>query len=96
MHHILSRLDRMRRPQLLIRAARIGSEDYRREHALKRLLGFDHPQANGAALASLLELEEELDEQRRCNMAAYSATRHVEVMIAIMGEARLLRASLGI
>ncbi|MEQ9259927.1 MAG: DUF6477 family protein [Roseovarius sp.] len=96
MQDILSQLDRMRRPRLLIRAARIGSEDYRREQALKRVLGFDHPRGNGAALAALMEIEGEMEEMRRCSVAGYSATRHVEVMIAIMGEARLMRASLGL
>lgn len=94
MTHTLNLLETLRRPRLLIRAARIGLMDYRREAALRRLLGFGHPAANDAALEALMEVEAEMDAQRRARDAAYSPARHVDVMIAVMGEARLLRASL--
>ncbi len=38
MHDILGTLRALRRPPLLIRAARIGLQDYRREVHLRRLL----------------------------------------------------------
>lgn len=93
MTDLLSMLNQLRRPRILIEAARFGLAEYRRETALRRLLGDARLPGNGAALAALMEIEDTLDEQRRRHDAGYSATRHVDVMIAIMGEARLMRAS---
>lgn len=91
MKDILGLLNDMRRPRLLIRAARIGSEDYRRSPHLHRLLGQGSLPRPGPALLQLMEIEALLDESRRGNAAAYSVSRHVEVLTAMMGEARLLR-----
>ncbi len=93
MTDVLTMLAQMRRPQLLIQAARLGVIEYRRDNGLRRLLGYDHPTGNGAALLALMEIEGEMNEARKQNDAAYSAARHVEVMIAVMGEAQLMRAS---
>ena len=40
----------------------------------------------------LLEIEQDLNDLRIAGAADYSVARHVEVMISLMGEARLLRA----
>ena len=93
MTDLLTMLAQLRRPRLLISAARFGLIEHRREVGLRRILGYDHPKGNGAALLALMEIEGELNEQRTSNDAAYSAARHVDVMIAIMGEAQLMRAS---
>lgn len=93
MTDLLTRLEQLRRPSLLIQAARIGMLDYDRDTALRRQLGWTRAPGSGAALSALMEIEDALNEQRRNGDAGYSPARHVEVMIAIMGEARLLRAS---
>lgn len=93
MTDLLTMLNQLRRPSILIQAARIGMMEYCRETALRRHLGCVRLPGNGAALSALMEIESALDEERRQNGAGYSAARHVDVMIAIMGEARLLRAS---
>ncbi|WP_319823796.1 DUF6477 family protein [Thalassovita sp.] len=90
---LLSLLATIRRPRLLIRAARFGVDDYRRSVHLPRLLGHGPLPRNGAALSRLIALESDLNDQRKENAAGYSPVRHVEIMIAIMGEAQLLRAS---
>ena len=95
MKDVLSVLDALRRPRLLIQAARIGAVDYRREPALRRLFGSGALPRTGEALMQLMDLETELDDQRRNHDCAYSATAHVELLIAIMGEARLLRIAHG-
>ncbi len=92
MNDILHRLDALRRPRLLIRTARIGAEDYRRDIHLPRLLGHGGLPRNAAALERLMDIEAGMDQSRREGEAGYSTIRHVEVMIAVMGEARLLRA----
>ncbi len=94
MKHVLTRLDSLRRPRLLIQTARIGAASYRRDTVLRRLLGAGRCPRPAEALTRLLEIEAELDAQRRGGDAAYAATTHVEVMIAMMGEARILRATM--
>ena len=79
--------------RLLIRAARIGAQDYRRNPHLHRLLGYGALPRPGAALVRLMEIEADLDEQRAAEDAAYSVSRHVEVLTAMMGEAHLLRGT---
>lgn len=93
MKDILTILGGLRRPRLLIRAARAGICDYRRDLHLKRHLGPEILPKNGAALMQLIALEAEIDQQRRCGAAAYSLIKHVDILIAMLGEARLLRAS---
>ena len=91
MKDILGLLGDLRRPRLLIRAARIGAQDYRRTPSLARILGHAPVPRPGAALMRLIEIEAELDDRRRAEDAAYCVSRHVEVLTAMMGEARILK-----
>lgn len=93
MQDILSMLNALRRPRLLMRAARIGAQDYRRNAHLPRLLGYGHLPRHGAALLRLVEIEADLNAQRVDEDSAYSLLRHVDVLIAIVGEARVMRAA---
>lgn len=92
MKDILGMLGDLRRPRLLIRAARIGAEDYRRDPCLHRILGYGPLPRPGAALMQLMTMESEVDERRRTGDAGYSVSRHVELLVAMMGEARVLRS----
>lgn len=92
MQDLLTQLSAMRRPRLLIRAARIGAQDYRRDAYLPRLRGYGVSHRAGPALVALMAREEEMNAQRKAGDAAYSIARHVETLSAIMGEARILRA----
>ncbi|SEO27391.1 hypothetical protein SAMN04490248_103115 [Salinihabitans flavidus] len=65
MKDILSVLNDLRRPRLLIRAARAGAEDYRRDAHLPRHLGYGTLPRSGAALMKLMEIEGTLNDQRR-------------------------------
>ena len=93
MQDILSMLHALHRPRLLMRAARIGAEDYRRSVHLPRLLGYGVLPGHGAALVKLMDLEATLDTQRTEADAGYSLMSHVDVLIAIVAEARVLRAA---
>lgn len=78
----------LRRPRLLIRAAREGQRAWRRERDLVRLLRLDDCPRPGACLPRLRAEEAMLDEMR-VNMAAeYPIQRHVLLMIAILAEMR--------
>ena len=93
MQDIQGRIAGLERPKLLVQAARCGLQEYRREPALDRLLGAGRPRRCGETALCLLEIEADLDGQRRADQAGYSIARHVDVLIALMGEARLLRDS---
>ncbi len=85
--HLVSEL---RRPELLVRAARAGLIDYNRKRDLKRLMRTAEAPSPDRAVAALLAEEERLDDIRRKGDATYSFARHIEVLIAMMAEARLL------
>ncbi|MEO9573739.1 MAG: DUF6477 family protein [Tateyamaria sp.] len=93
MQDILSMLNALHRPRLLIRAARIGAEDYRRAAHLPRLLGYGQLPRHGNALMRLMEIEGELNALRLGEDSSYSLLRHIDVLIAIVGEGRILRAA---
>ena len=82
-------LSEMRRPPLLMRAARLGVQNYNRGHWLKRLV----PGETSAEriLPRLLNAEEELELIRQRGDASYSITRHIEVLIALLAEVSMMR-----
>lgn len=84
-----------RRPRLLLRTARIGLQDYRRESDLRRILHLPAaPPPGPATLHALIELEAGLEAARQrpahTTGEAWRPARHVEVMIALMAEAQLM------
>lgn len=81
-------LANLSRPRLLIRAARFGLSDYRRDRDLRRLI--DGPANPERLMPHLLSVEAQLEQTRRDGDATYSVARHIEVLIALMAEARLL------
>ncbi|SDE13389.1 DUF6477 family protein [Limimaricola pyoseonensis] len=93
MQDLLTQVSRLTRPALLVRAARFGVDGYDRARHLGRALGSAAPARPGPALAQLLEREALLDRRRRSGKGDYSAARHTELLIAVMGEARALRAA---
>lgn len=90
MCEIQNSLTAIRRPKLLLRAASLGLADYHRSRWLKRLApGETAPER---VLPLLLQSEEALEATRQRGDACYSVARHLEVMIAVLAEARLWRA----
>ena len=80
----------LRRPRLLIRAARFGVADYKRDRDLRRLINASPHAAPETALPQLFSAEEQLEKTRRAGDAAYSISQHIELLIAMIAEARLL------
>ncbi|MGR3794768.1 DUF6477 family protein [Vannielia sp. SX4] len=80
----------LRRPKLLIRAARLGLADYSRTRDLKRIMRVATLPAPTQAVRDLIRTEAEMEEGRQTGLSTYSVIRHVEVMIALLAEARLL------
>jgi hypothetical protein len=82
-------LENLRRPRLLMQAARLGLAEYRRDRDLRRLVNCGlSPEET---VPKLISEEEQLETTRLSGDAAYSVTRHIEVLIALLAEARLLR-----
>jgi hypothetical protein len=91
----LARLRTTHRPRLLLRTARLGLADYVRERDLKRVLRLPAPPPPGpGSLESLFALEDQMERLRTLPMSetgeAWRAARHVEVLIALLAEARLV------
>ncbi|CUJ93500.1 hypothetical protein RUE5091_01357 [Ruegeria denitrificans] len=93
MQDLMTMIIALRRPRLLARAARHGAQDYDRDRHLQRILGYGSMPSTGAALMRLMELEREVNAQRTEEDAAYSLVRHLDLLIALLGEAQLFQAS---
>lgn len=85
---IKSRLANLKRPKILAKAAQIGVKDYRRKTHLPRVLQGPIPAKHHAVLVTLCDLENHLNSLRKTRDAAYSAARHVEVLIALIAESQ--------
>lgn len=92
MTDVLSLLRSLERPQLLVAAARHALTDYRRETHLKRLLKISALPGSTEIALKLLSLEADHEDARLSQDARYSPARHIEVMVALMNEARVLAA----
>jgi len=93
MQDLFSMLNALHRPRLLMRAARIGAQEYRRGGHLPRLLGYGVLPRHAPAILKLMEIEADLEDKRKEADTGYSLVRHVDVLIAIIGEARELRTA---
>ena len=83
-------LKELRRPRLLIRAARHGLCDYRRDRDLRRLMRLSTLPSPDRALRVLLTEEAEIERNRQSGDARYSVAHHIEILVALMAEVRLL------
>ncbi|WP_380052319.1 DUF6477 family protein [Falsihalocynthiibacter sp. SS001] len=92
MNDILTMLKSLNRPRLLVRAARHGLMEYNRERHLARLIKDTALPGPGQAIMTLMNQETLLEQKRKTGDASYSALRHIEVLIALMAEAKLLAA----
>lgn len=86
MADILDRVAALRRPRLLVRAARAASAGYDRRRDLATLLGAVGETRDAEALARLLAAEADLEEARRAGAAGWSPIRHVATLGALLAE----------
>lgn len=93
MSDVLSKINQLKRPPILVRAAKEGALRYNRIRHLKRLTREDVPLKNPQVLEQLLDMEGICNDQRQTENAQYSVVRHVELLIALIGEAQIYRAS---
>lgn len=85
-------LDALSRPRLLVDAARHGLSCYERRRDLRRMLRVAIPADARAALQKLIPIEADLERRRTTEGRSYVPTRHVDILIALMAEARDFKA----
>lgn len=81
-------VQQLQRPKMLIHAAQMGAADYRRERDLRRLGHISLPPEQ--ALPHLLQAEEQAEGKRRAGDLGYSPMQHIDLLIAVLAEIRLL------
>lgn len=86
-------LKTLRRPRLLVRAARFGLSEYNRDKDLNKLMKTTATPTPAQAVDGLLATEAQLEDTRKSGDASYSCARHVEVLIALLAELQLLPRS---
>ncbi len=86
MSHQFDMLSTLRRPRLLVTAARYKLASYRRDRDLPRLLKIAFPGRQGRCLGRLLRAESEINHARLTGCATYSIARHIELLAALMDE----------
>lgn len=90
MTDITAMLRAIRRPGLLVRAARCGQLDYDRTRDLKRVLKKFRISTGPSPINGLIDAEAALEETRISGDSTYSVVRHVEILIALMAEVSLM------
>jgi len=88
---ILTQVTRLKRPDLLVRAARFGMDEYARERHLRRCLRVNHAPSPVRALVLLLDIEKQFNSERLQKSGSYSPSNHIDVLVAIMAEAQALQ-----
>lgn len=88
MTNLAALLDNLRRPKILIRAARSGVNGFRRERDLRRIFRGTKVDVKRNTIVHLMAAEQQMEEFRTEGNANYNVQRHINLLIAIMAEAR--------
>ena len=91
MRHIELRLNTLKRPKLMLEAARNGLARYDPSRHLPVLLGGSLHRRKTGQLDCLLDIEETYNRLRKEKRAEYSPARHIRYLIATLAEYRSLR-----
>lgn len=86
----ISFLKTLRRPRLLVQAARLGLSEYNRDKVLRRLTRGTAATSAKGTVHSLLAVEANLEDARKRGDASYNVSRHIEVLVALLAEFRIL------
>ena len=80
----------IKRPRVLVKAAKIGLQYYNRDKGLKRLLRISHLPQPDRALEKLKDTEHMLNQDRITGSGTYSVERHISVLTALLNEMCLI------
>jgi len=89
MSFICRTLTTLKRPKLLVQAARIGGVGYHRDRDLRRLIPGMPRNTDAEILESLTIQERCLHDARAAGATEYSLIRHVAVLSALIAELEL-------
>lgn len=78
------------RPKILMQAAKIGLQTYRRETDLKKILGSRGTSDQNQIISQLSDREIKREEARKNGNAAYDMNKHIQIMTALLQELYLL------
>lgn len=78
----------MLRPSLMVRAARLGAQNYRRERDLSGAVSGLLARPEDEILPTLRQRESQLETMRRQAKPGYRPARHLQVLAALIAEAR--------
>ena len=84
-----SLLQSLNRPKLLVRAAQVWLPEFNRTRSMRRIFPGVVPPPPGRGFEALWEQEKAIDQLRCEGAACYSAARHIEILVALIVEARL-------
>jgi Family of unknown function (DUF6477) len=93
MREVLTVLETIRRPRLLMQAALAGLGAYRRRRDLVRLIGAEATPVQ--AIDRLIAAEGMIEQTRLSGCSQYSPARHIELLAALIAEARSLPRLVG-
>ena len=93
MRHIEHRLNTLKRPKLMLEAARNRTARYDPNRHLPVLLGGSYHKSKTGQLDCLLDTEEIYNRLRKEKRAEYSPARHICYLIAILAEHSSLKNS---
>ena len=93
MRNIEQRLNTLKRPKLMLEAARNGTARYDPKRHLPVLLGGSYHKSKTGQLDCLLDTEEIYNRLRKEKRAEYSPARHICYLIAILAEYSSLKNS---
>lgn len=85
----ISKLNSLKRPKILISAARLGLANYDRDADLRFIVKTGGTPGHDAAIESLLTRESALEDGRKEGRAGYSVQEHIRVLTALFAEVRL-------
>lgn len=80
----------MSRPKILVTSAQFGARRYRRARDLPGAIPGLLARADAQILPELVAAEQRCEEERRARSAAYRPGRHVQILAALLAEARSL------
>ena len=91
MQKYIVRLSKLRRPRLLMWAARIGAQEFQRQSQLPRILRNKNLTDEEQVVSELIDIECEIEERRVSGNLDYSISQHVDILTALLAELDLYK-----
>lgn len=89
MSEFRGKLSTVKRPKILVKAAKIASRTYIRSRDLSAILGYSHPVTDTLIAKQLFDLEHFTNQERRQGDASYDLKKHVQILSALLSEVQV-------